>query len=83
MSSEKGTKAYTDLCKRIQKLTRARSRSLKSVKIKRILDNFCGVKHIPRIRTGGKIVNISCLLDSAGIEVSDKNSIAAALADFC
>jgi len=81
-SSDKGSCHYKALCKQIQKLTRQRSRLMKSQKIKRILDDFRGLKFIPRIRAGGKAFGISQMTTLSGAVVSDKHAIAEAFATF-
>ena len=49
----RSTPYYKSLCKQIQKLTRQRDRSLKAGKIKRILENFRGLKNISHIKANG------------------------------
>ena len=52
------------------------------MKIKRILETFKGLKYIPRIKAGGKVMGISRMLISDGSYVSDKDGIAEAFATF-
>ena len=78
----KGTEYYKQLCKQIQKLTRRRDRSLKTAKIKHILDSFCGLKKIEKIKANGRSQGISRIVSSDGTNVIDKQDIADVFASF-
>ena len=62
----RGTPYYKSLCKKIQKLTRLRDRSLKVSKINAILDSFRGLKHIAHIQANGRKPGISRLVIADG-----------------
>ena len=82
ISRLRGPLSYKALCKEIQKLTRKRVRLSKCAKIKRILDDFRGLKNLPRIKTDGKSWGILRLLDADGHYATDKQAIANAFASF-
>ena len=82
LEADRKSAEYRGLCKQIQKLARQHHRTQKAVKIKRILDDFKGVKHIPHVRAGNKRLGVSRLRCSDGTYVSDKHSIADAFACF-
>ena len=78
----KGTEYYKDLCEQIQKLTRRRDRTLETAKIKHILDSFCGLKKIEKIKANGRSQGISRIVSSDGTNVTDKQDIADVFASF-
>ena len=70
------------LCKDIQKLVRRRNRLRKTERIKKILEDFKGLKHIPRIKNPRANKRIQSMMDSTGGEISSKNGSADVFADF-
>ena len=61
---------------------RKRLREVKAFNIKRILDDFKGVKHISHIRAGGKKMCISVILCPEGTYSNDTDTIADVFATF-